>query len=430
MIVPKRYDLASHMKKPSIDSQEARQTLETQRVTSEEPGTILADVRAMLDFIGSRGISTSSQQGNLPAAVLPELNQRMSHPIKLNHKRALLRDYPNLAGVTILLRVAGLIATGNARVSVDPSQLARWDALNPTEQYFTLLEAWLLLASGEILGSDRLEMFSQCQGNLRFLAAQVSSRWQTFDEWIHVYHSLGGISAWNTQLQARFGLIEVAARPMAGRTSQSRAWTMERARRTPWGTAVAWALLTAFKVRDSGHLFFVKVPADAGFGYLQPVFQPFFPEWQQTFALVPVTAREGLFIFKVSLDPRRHGSWGWRRLAVPHHAGLYDLSTAVLQAFRFYDDDHLHEFRYRDTLGKTRVYNHPFSDERPSSDEITVGETDLPEKQDMRFWFDFGDNWHFILRLERIEPSRSRANKIRVLESAGSIPKQYPDYEE
>ena len=38
MVAPTRYDLANHMKKLSIDSQAARQTLETQRITTEEPG--------------------------------------------------------------------------------------------------------------------------------------------------------------------------------------------------------------------------------------------------------------------------------------------------------------------------------------------------------------------------------------------------------
>jgi hypothetical protein len=117
----------------------------------------------------------------------------------------------------------------------------------------------------------------------------------------------------------------------------------------------------------------------------------------------------------------------WRRLAVPGGATLDDMADAVLKAFKFWDDDHLYEFSYRDQLGRTRTYNHPYCDEGPFASELEVWDMDLPEKEVVEFTFDFGNTWKFELRLERIEPAKERRGKIELLESAGKAPPQYPE---
>lgn len=419
------------MKKLLVRQRAWGEFLTGQSIRLERPGTILKDFRLLLDFIGPNGVPTKSHQGNLPAAVLPELNARLSDPIEVFVDRALLRDYPNLAGLYVLLRVMGLAVADKNRVRIEPETRARWESLNATEQYFSLLEAWLLRASGEVLGGGQSFLrFRQFADNLRFLATQVSSRWKTFDELCHVYYSLDGIAPWNAQLHVRFGFLEVQPRPLAGRRQPSRAWGMEQARRTPWGEAVISTLLDFLEIRQPEDLLFLPEPAEVGFGYLQPAFQPYFPEWQQCFAPTEASAQKGVFTFKVTLDPRYHGTTAWYRLAVPHQADLSDLADAVLKAFEFADTDHLYEFRYRDQLGKTRVYNHPYTDEGPYSHEITLGETGLPLKETMRFRFDFGDDWRFLLRLEALEAPDPAIRRIRVLEAHGKNPSQYPDYEE
>ena len=59
-----------------------------------------------------------------------------------------------------------------------------------------------------------------------------------------------------------------------------------------------------------------------------------------------------------------------------------------------------------------------------------MGDTGLPDKGVMTFQFDYGDNWLFELRLERIDPSDNKISRPEVTESAGRPPKQYPDWEE
>jgi hypothetical protein len=413
----------------SKQAEHCRQRLTDQQISATGPGTILADIQTMIESIGVAGIATGSQHGNPPFAMLPELNARISQPVSLNLNRPLLRDYPNLAGLLVLLRVMELAVVKEERLAIDEASLARWSSLNPAEKYFALLEAWLIYGTDEVVGTGSPQPSDQFLRNFLFLTRKLSPRWQTFDEHCHVSWMGGCVSAWNTQLQARFGLIEVQPRSLEARRGAARGWIMERARRTPWGDAVGWALIEFLNPKSKVDLRLPPVSEDADFGCLKPVFQPYFPEWQNVWSLAAPAARPGTYVFKVTMDPRRAGATVWRRMAVPGHLSLDELAGSVLDAFKFDDPDHLYEFRYRDDRGLRQCFNHPNTDEGPWAHEITVDECGLPEEQTMKFRFDYGDDWRFDLRLERIEPPDKRLKKCRVLESAGKPPKQYSDWE-
>jgi hypothetical protein len=408
-----------------------RQHLTEQQITLDGPGSILRDIQTLIEFIGPHGIRTKSKRGNLPAASLAELNRRLSDPVELHLHRPLLRDYPNLAGLYILLRVLDLARADGLKLWVDAAQLAQWNELNPAERYFALLEAWLLKADGEVLGGPRQRDAYGFAVPLVFLTKELSAHWTTFSDYVHSYcPGVGGeLAPWNVQLMMRLGLIEVVPRPLQERSTRcsSRGWLMGKARRTPWGEAVTWALLQFLLVdRDPDDPWFLlRPPEDADFGCFQPAFQPFFPEYQKVFRPPRPEVRPGVYVFKVGFHPRYGPADVWRRLAVPDNTTLYGLVNPILKAFKFWDDDHLHDFRYRDRMGRTHSYGHPYGEEEPFSDEISVGETDLPEKGVIEFTFDYGNTWRFLLRLERIEPPDPKLTAPKVIESAGQPPKQY-----
>ena len=108
---------------------------------------------------------------------------------------------------------------------------------------------------------------------------------------------------------------------------------------------------------------------------------------------------------------------------------ILERAEAVLDAFEFDDTEHLYEFRYRDQTGAPRVYNHYYCEEGPYAHQIKMGEIGLPEKGTLRFHFDFGDDWRFVLRLERIARADKRIRRPTVIESCGEPPKQYPNAE-
>jgi len=401
--------------------------LSAQRISADGPGTILRDLETLIDFIGERGLPTQSKHGNLPAAVLPEINARLAAPIGVPLKRALLQHFPNIAGLFVLLRVMDFARTDRKRLWIDAAALAAWREFNPAEKYFALLEAWLFGADHmEILGGEPRSWSNQFSDNLEFLLKLKTDRWTAFHEYCHTTSSGGAVSTWNTHLQIMFGLITVSERALADRRSENRGWMLEKARRTPWGEAVAAVVARAVIAADGGNeMSLYRSPENAGFGFLQAAFGAYHPEWRRVFAVPRIAFQAGCHVFKaVMTDGRAHGAV-WRRLAVPATETLDALAFAVLAAFGFDDDEHLYEFRYVDRFGRGIVYFHPYTDEGPYASEIALGDTGLPELGVMKFRFDFGAYWRFELRLERIDPPGGNTTDINVLEQAGDPPPQY-----
>jgi hypothetical protein len=156
-------------------------------------------------------------------------------------------------------------------------------------------------------------------------------------------------------------------------------------------------------------------------GHLQAVLQPYFPDYREVLILSWPEEREGTFVFKVTLPDV------WRVIAIGHDATLDDLADAILDSVKF-DRDHLYQFTYHDRFGRKTNVAHPACDEDLFTDEVTVGEVPLAIGQSMRFWFDFGDDWFFDVKLERVEPPGAVKGKLpRVLEKHGKAPQQYPN---
>jgi hypothetical protein len=151
-------------------AERCRRTLANQRLEGGMPGSILGDIQKLIDFIGVKGLATGSRQGNLPAAVLPELNRLLSQPVELSLNRGLLKDYPNIGGIYALLRVLNLAIAGAGRLWVNPGALKAWSGLNSTEKYFTLMEAWLIHADSNLAGVGQTDRRVQFNSNMDFLA--------------------------------------------------------------------------------------------------------------------------------------------------------------------------------------------------------------------------------------------------------------------
>ena len=330
--------------------------------------------------------------------------------------------------------------------------MVQWEQLNPTEQYFNLLEAWLRLGRPEMVG----EKGSLWADSL----AKCIQVWKELPVKGHRYNLkkpqdifLMGIGRefYQLALMDLFGLVEVEipTRPIAP-------WCPAAIRHVPFGDAV-FTLLTdnlletilgrrlpaleiddqededeedgefddqedededgEFDDREEGAW---KLPR---FGVWQPIFQPYFPSWQKNLMLPERQARKGTFVFRVSLGEI------WRLIAMPSHKTLNDLVHVILRSVKF-DDDHLHEFTFRDRMGATLRVNHPATNEPPYSDEVRIGTLPLEPGQTMELTYDFGDNWPFTVKLERIEPPDDKRKAPRILESHGKAPQQYPHWDD
>jgi hypothetical protein len=406
------------------------QCLRDQTITHDQPGSVLHDFRMLLDFLQPEGVEAAGKYNLLPIKLIGELDRRLSRPLhlELKMKRPQIRSHPYLQGLNLLLRASGLSrveGTGDkARLVLDPEMMVQWDGLNPTEQYFNLLEAGFRLGRPEMVGDrgSALDgMLLECVHTWRSIP--IVKRLFDLKHPEHISVPGVGRDFYKLALMDLFGLVSVKhpSRPIMP-------WGPAGVERVPFGDAV-FTLLFASWLDNLGNR---GVPeaveddeeddeADVLFlGVWQPLFQPYFPEWQRNLELPETESREGTFIFRVSL-----GKDVWRRIAMPADDSLDDLASWILRSVKF-EDDHLYEFICRNRLGSEVSIVHPEMDEGPWTDEVSIGDVPLEPGQTMQFHFDFGDDWRFDVKLERIEPPGAKIKAPAIQERYGKSPEQYP----
>jgi hypothetical protein len=133
----------------------------------------------------------------------------------------------------------------------------------------------------------------------------------------------------------------------------------------------------------------------------------------------------------------------YRVLAVPEGFTLYGLGEAVVYAFDFCLD---HAFGFYDDTKRwidSRERYELFKDLEeegvltpdPDSTGKSVKRTRVSEVfnkvgKRMLFLFDYGDEWHFILKLKGIEPPKKDAKYPLTVKTVGEAPPQYMMMEE
>ncbi|MDR3635608.1 MAG: plasmid pRiA4b ORF-3 family protein [Isosphaeraceae bacterium] len=393
------------------------QVLREQVIDDTHPGWLLHDFQAVLDFLGTEGVKSSGKYHVLPMTSFEELNKRLGRPLRLTLARPKLKSNPYLMGLNLLLRASGLAclegAGAKTRLALDPVLFAQWQALNPTERYFNLLEAWLLNGRAEMVGESGRGVdgfFSEClsiwwsiEKRIRFGPPPAGSSYLP---------GIGG-NAFNLALMDLFGLLKVEHPSAAVPT-----WYPANVRHTPFGDALRTLLGGRGLLPPDEFYEESDGPGTFRFGRLQPRLQPYFPEWRANLEPRAIESREGVFIFKVSLGKV------WRRIAAPAEITLDDLVLLILESVDF-DDDHFYEFEYRDRFGVPAKVMHPECNEGPLGHEVSVGELPLEPGQSMTLTYDFGDNWRFDVKLEQVDPPDNAIKSPRVLERHGEAPKQY-----
>jgi hypothetical protein len=69
-------------------------------------------------------------------------------------------------------------------------------------------------------------------------------------------------------------------------------------------------------------------------------------------------------------------------------------------------------------------------DEHRLTSEVRIGELPLQVGASMTYNFDFGEDWRFEVRLERVDPTDPKLQKPVLVESHGKAPQQYPNWDE
>jgi len=109
---------------------------------------------------------------------------------------------------------------------------------------------------------------------------------------------------------------------------------------------------------------------------------------------------------------------------------LDELHHAIFMAYDRWDQ-HMYEFQFgkRPFDPKGPRYGVPSSPQSGERDARTTKLDDLELKPERAFgyWFDFGDDWHHQIRVERIEQAIPTVTYPRVIRRVGKSPPQYCD---
>jgi hypothetical protein len=392
-------------------TREQEQILRDQVIDLAQPGPILRDFQTVLDYVGLEGVKAGGKYNLLPIEAIPVLNERLSRPLRLQLKRPQLRSHPYLQGLHLLFRASGLSRVegsgDKARLVLDPALLEQWQGLNPTERYFNLFEAWLRAGHPEMIGERGRgypgEYYSECLMQWRAVRSDFP---------------LGiGSEVSVPALMDLFGLIHVE-----NPNDLLQRYARVAVAGVPFGDAVLTLLserVSPFAMIEDGDSDDEEESGAIRLGHWQPLFQPYFPEWQHNLVAPAPEFRDGVFVFRVSLGKV------WRRIAIPAESSLEELAACILKSVNF-DNDHLYEFVYRDRRGAQVHVMAPYCDEGPWTDDVHVGDLPLNPGESMLFHFDFGDDWRFDVRLEEIESPGGKLKAPKILEKKGKAPEQYP----
>jgi hypothetical protein len=403
-------------------SAQKQQVLHNQIIDDNSPGTVLRDFEKLLEFIGPDGVSVSGKNNLFSLKLLPQLNAQMTRPIEISLRRPMQKSYPYINGLYLLLRAAGFAVVegfgSRQKMIIDKAVLRSWQALNSTERYLTLFEIWMLKGDLAIIGEHGSFVDTPYINWDRFFkripkkGLKIAGNRE--EETFIIY--IPGL--YNVALMDLFGLVAVQhAKPESGK-----GWRIARVDHTPFGDALL-ALVTPYFTSTYYYLSRVSGEDKSAAGSLQPIFQPFFPEWRKNLIIPESEFQDGIYVFKVSL-----GS-SWRRIAIPAQRDLDTLSISILSAFDF-DHDHLYMFSHKNRFGMLERIYHPYKDEPPYANEVIIGELSLNTGNTMRYLYDFGDNWQFDVKLERIEPVDDKIKDPVLLESHGKSPEQYASWDE
>lgn len=369
------------------------------KILDGNQGTIIKDFNALLGFIEERGtVELTKSEAAFRIADLPSLNEILSNPQKTGLSRPQQKAFPYINSLFLLLRLSllGLVKKEKNKsvIYIDPIALNSWKQLKPVEQYGHLLTYLLHPEAEKIIGECcNLRVNISCfhKDKKRTLEVINNKKYYGFPDY---------------QLAAMdlFGFLSI--KPLAPKVGKS--WDFEKVSVTPFG-------------EDIFKLVTTSIFEEYQFYSLDTLFsrvRALFPDWKSVMKAQKKKPQAGVHLFKISLGK------AWRQIAIKGNVNLHNFGDVILQAFEF-DNDHLHEFSYRNQYGLIeKITHYQFGDDL-SSDEVLIGELNLEVGSEMVFLFDFGDSWRFHIALEELDPKGLKIKMPTILKKFGEAPLQY-----
>ena len=388
--------------------------VEQKEIILEGKETIVENINRVISYIQEHKVLATKGRQYFAIKHIKDLNAILIKPLDIFSLRPMQRSYPNINGIYLILRTMGMLSFKITKreivMSINEELFKSWNSLNTTEQYFTLLENWLIYSKPNetIEASNRALPLAEM---IRFFTSG-----STFSK-IQMIESLSfSPEYYNLALAEMFGFIDIST---VTPTKKVR-WNIVDIKVKP----LVKQILELLKPEDN-HMLMQLIFNPPERGYTKDIFNPYCKDYKQTLHYPLTHDKNGIFRLKISLGKV------YRTIDISSEVDFENLASIILELFNF-DNDHLYEFRFINNFGQKESIKHPevnLDDGKAWAYKFYLKDLPLEEQNSFTFIFDFGDWWEFDIFIEKIEEGKYIEN-VKLLKSVGEAPEQYPDYEE
>jgi hypothetical protein len=229
-------------------------------------------------------------------------------------------------------------------------------------------------------------------------------------------------------LMESFGFIKIQLMD----SGMARNWSPREILLTEWGNAVLGSYLDFYYKNPKPDDRFADKAIELDLGeVLEPLecferwsrsTRPHIRGWLRELCIPEPEFQAGIHVFNVSL-----GKGCWRRIALAGEEDFSIFAAVILDAFDF-DNDHLHQFNFKDRFGRIQKIDHQYMSDSGNllDNEVRIGEIQMHKGMAIGFLFDFGDNWEFAIVVEEVNVS-PQIEKRNIMDEHGKAPAQYSD---
>ena len=374
--------------------------------------TIVENINRIISHIRNNTVLATKNNYYFAIKNIKELNDILVNPIDIISARPVQKTYPNINGIYLLLRSMGIlrfeVSKKNIVMKIDEELFKNWENLNKTEQYFTLLEIWLIHSSPREL----IEGFHA----MPIIALNIFFRVNTAPTLKKTIELMNLSSEhYNVALFEMFGFIEIETDEPITKNR----WNISKITVKP----LVKKILPLVIADKNDMVAFVLSKLELG--YFHNRMQSHYKEYKNILKYPKAISNTGTYRLKISLQK------AYRTIEISYRSSFQSLANAILEQFNF-DNDHLYAFRFVDRFGNKRDILHSSLDgdgDNLWADNYYLKNLPLKELESFKFIFDFGDNWEFDILIENIDSSRE-IGSVKLIKSHGDAPEQYPDYDD
>ncbi len=392
-----------------IKNQYDKIDINDQQINIDEYETIVENINRVIEHIQNNKILATKANRYFAIKHIKEINDILVNPIEIISARPAQKTYPNVNGIYLILRTMGILRFKVSKkeivMGIDEDILENWKKLNSTEQYFMLLEFWLVRSyPKDTIGAyDRLIL--RDVGDF-FTINRASSLKGTIEllDYFPEYYGLA--------LYEMFGFITIETK----KPKEKNSWNVTDIKVRP----LIKKLLPLISINEDETISLIFNPVKLGF--FRDKVQPYFKEYKKILEYPKHKEIDGVYRLKISLGKV------YRTIEIDSKKSLDYLAYTILKQFNF-ENDHLHVFNFTDNFGKKISIGHyELSETDFCTDEYDIKNIPLGEQENFEFIFDFGNYWKFDILIEKIDEGRSLA-EVELVKSHGEAPEQYDENE-